>query len=114
MWSGSLLQKFTGILGANAFNNFAAFLITVYAARAFGPEEFGRLSLTIAITLLSSLILDFGLSITLVRIYNIETSPEERAGYIRTIVEFKILSLLALVPLAFVLQGVFEGSRPWI
>ena len=57
VWSGSLLQKFTGILGANASNNFAAFLITVYAARALGPEEFGRLSLTISITLLLALIL---------------------------------------------------------
>src|SRR5215217_878357 len=112
VWSGSLLQKFTGILGANAFNNFAAFLITVYAARALGPEEFGRLALSISITLLLALILDFGLSITLVRIYNIETSPDERAGYIRTILGFKVLSLLALVPLAFVLQGITTQVLP--
>jgi O-antigen/teichoic acid export membrane protein len=112
VWSGSLLQKFTGILGANAFNNFAAFLITVYAARAFGPEEFGRLALAISITTILSLILDFGLSITLVRIYNIETSPDERAGYIRTILGFKILSSLALVPLAFVLQGITTQVLP--
>jgi O-antigen/teichoic acid export membrane protein len=112
VWSENLLQKFTGILGANAFNNFATFLITVYTARALGPEEFGRLALSISITFLLSLILDFGLSITLVRIYNIETSPEERAGYIRTIVGFKILSLLALVPLAFVLQGITTQVLP--
>jgi O-antigen/teichoic acid export membrane protein len=112
VWSGSLPQKVTGILGANAFNSFAAFLITVYAARAFGPEEFGRLVLAISITTLLSLILDFGLSITLVRLYNIETSPDERAGYIRTILGFKILSLLALVPLAFVLQRITTQVLP--
>ena len=50
--------EFTGVLGANVFNNFAAFLITVYAARAFGPEEFGRLALAISITTMLSLILD--------------------------------------------------------
>ena len=112
MWSESLSQKVTGILGANAFNNFAAFLITVYAARAFGPEEFGRLALAISITTMLSLILDFGLSITLVRLYNIETSPDERAGYIRTILGFKISLLLALVPLAFVLQGITTQVLP--
>jgi O-antigen/teichoic acid export membrane protein len=112
VWSGSLPQKVTGILGANAFNNFAAFLITVYAARAFGPEEFGRLALAISFTTMLSLILDFGLSITLVRIYNIETSPDERAGYIRTILGFKVLSLLALVPFAFVLQAITTQVLP--
>ena len=87
-------------------------MITVYAARAFGPEEFGRLALAISITTMLSLILDFGLSITLVRLYNIETSPDERAGYIRTILGFKVLALLALVPLAFVLQGITTQVLP--
>ena len=52
------------------------------------------------------------MSVTLVRIYNIETSPDERAGYIRTILGFKVASLLALVPLAFVLQGITTQVLP--
>lgn len=112
VWSGSVLQKFAGVLGANAFNNFASFLITIYAARAFGPEEFGSLALAISITTLLSLILDFGLSITLVRIYNIEVSPDERTDYIRAILGFKVFSLLALVPLTFVFQGVTMEVLP--
>ena len=104
MISSSFFRTLTGVLGANAFNNLISFLIIMFAARTFGPGDFGKLSMAISITILFSLILDFGLWLTLVRMYNAEASPSKRNALIRAILGFKGIVLLVVVPLSLVLQ----------
>jgi O-antigen/teichoic acid export membrane protein len=105
-------RKFAGILSANAFNNLVTFAVLLLAARTFGVEEFGRLSVAIVITTVGSTMLDFGLNVTLVRFYNTETLPERRAAFVRVILGFKAFLLLVLVPLGYVLQKATVSVLP--
>ncbi len=113
-WRGALskglLRRFSGILTANAVNNVVSFVILIWSARAFGPELFGVLALAISITTLFWMLLDFGASVALVRLYNTETSPCERARLVREVLMLRVAILVLLVPLAFAL----ERSATWL
>ncbi len=107
-WRGALskglLRRFSGILTANVVNNIVSFAILVAAARAFGPELFGVLALAISITTLFWILLDFGASVALVRFYNTETSPHERAKLVREVLMLRAAILVLLLPLALALE----------
>jgi len=102
--SSDRFRKFTHVLSANAFNNLVSFSVLLLAARTFGVEEFGRLALAISITTVGATILDFGLSVTLVRFHNTEILPERRAAFVRANLGFKAFLLFMMVPLGYVLQ----------
>lgn len=99
----SQLRSIGSVLAANIFNNLASFLITVFAARMLGPLEFGILAVAITITLLFSLFTDFGLNTALVRLYNAGGETEE-CDLLPTIVGWKLLLVIVIIPAAFMLK----------
>ncbi|MFX4263293.1 oligosaccharide flippase family protein [Pelotomaculum propionicicum] len=99
----SQLRNIGSVLAANVFNNLTSFLITVFAARVLGPQEFGILAVAITITLLFSLFTDFGLNTALVRLYNAKAESEE-CELLPTIVGWKLLLVIVVIPAAFMLK----------
>lgn len=110
--STGLLRRFSGILVANAVNNLVSFTIILFAARTFGPELFGVFALAISITMLLSMLLDFGSNVALVRLYNIENSPDVRHHLVRVVLTLKVAFLVLFVPLPFVLQSATASLFP--
>ncbi len=101
----SQLRNIGGVLAANVFNNLTSFIITVFAARTLGPQEFGVLAVAITITLLFSLLSDFGLNTALVRLYNSRGGSENCGELLPTIVGWKLLLVVVVIPGAFLLKN---------
>jgi O-antigen/teichoic acid export membrane protein len=97
----SKISSFIGVFGATAFNNFSSFIIIVFTARLFGPAEFGKLSLAIAIMSNLSTILDFGTNFSLVRFYSQTESEVEKKRLLRVITKWNIALLLIVLILSF-------------
>lgn len=89
------------VLGANVFNNFSSFVVTIIAARLLGLAEFSKLSLAIAVTTNLALVLDFGTSVALVRLYNVASDHNERISLIRLMNKWKIFLLILTVCFSF-------------
>ncbi len=65
---------------ATVFNSLITFGAQVTAARSLGVEGFGLLSLAIAIVFLTETVGDFGVGVTLVRLFNKKACPERSQG----------------------------------
>ncbi|WP_281416214.1 lipopolysaccharide biosynthesis protein [Deinococcus aestuarii] len=55
------------LVSANVINNLVSLAVTLFAARALGPVEFGKVGLALSIVMLLPLVYDFGLSTALVK-----------------------------------------------
>src|SRR5438128_1420131 len=103
------------VLIANAFNNLSSFVVTVHAARRFGPEGFGKLGLVLSILMFGSMLLDCGLSISLVRNYNSTEDEQQRAGLAASVIKTKLLMVFVVglfaFPVALALLRVFPVLR---
>lgn len=106
------VKEFTGVLAANVTNNVVSFAITVLAARQLGPGEFGVAGVAISTVVVLGLVLDFGLSISLVRFYNSTEEERRQNDILRTVLRLKTVILIATVPLAFVAPPVITGLFP--
>lgn len=100
------LHSLFGILGANTFNNFASFIITIIVARVFSPEEFGQFALATAITTNLSSILDFGTNVAIVRLYNVENDQTYKIALFKVIHKWNI-GLLIFISIVFYPMGLF-------
>jgi O-antigen/teichoic acid export membrane protein len=89
------------VLFANVFNNLSSFVVTVYAARCFGPEKFGKLGLVLSILMFGSMLLDCGLSVSLVRNYNSTDDAKQRADLASSVIKTKLLTVLTIGLLAY-------------
>jgi len=58
------------VSAATFINNFVSFVIQIAAARVFGVQEFGVLSLAFSVTLLTGAIGEFGLNLAIIRLFN--------------------------------------------
>ncbi len=89
------------ILAASAFNNAVSLGVTVFAARQLGPAEFGKFALAVSAATLLALALDFGLSLTLVRIYNAEPNRTEGLRMVTAVLRVKLALLLFAAALSY-------------
>ena len=100
---------------ANVVNNLSSFVVIVHAARRFGPEGFGKLGLVLSILMFGSMLLDCGLSISLVRNYNNTDDEQQRAGLAASVIKTKLLTVLIVGllahPVALLLLRVFPVLR---
>jgi O-antigen/teichoic acid export membrane protein len=64
----SALRQFKAIVSGAAVNTGSVFAITLYAAGNLSSSEFGALSLLLSLALITSQVLDFGTSLSLVRV----------------------------------------------
>ncbi|MBD2251575.1 lipopolysaccharide biosynthesis protein [Nostoc parmelioides] len=91
------IRTLLNVLSANIFNNFSSFAITILAARLFGPAEFAKFALAVAVTTNLSSVLDFGTSVALVRLYNVASDDEEKISLLIVINKWKFGLLLLTI-----------------
>ena len=89
------------VLIANVVNNLSSFVVIVHAARRFGPEGFGKLGLVLSILMFGSMLLDFGLNVSLVRNYNNTEDETQRARLAASVIKTKLLTVLIVGLLAY-------------
>lgn len=77
IWERPNLRGFFVVFSANAANNVVAFVLTIHAARIFGPAQFGTLAVAMSVTSVLAMILDCGLSIVLVRELNVSWTESD-------------------------------------
>src|SRR5438552_7406348 len=105
-------QQSATILAASAFNNAVSFIITVYAARILGRPELGKLALAVSAATLLALALDFGLSLTLVRIYNAEQNRIEGLHVIAAVLRSKLALLLLTAGVSYPVSAFIVRQGP--
>ncbi|WP_082053399.1 lipopolysaccharide biosynthesis protein [Gordoniibacillus kamchatkensis] len=113
-------KEFLGVFSSNVFNNVSSLITTTIAAVTFGPKEFGNFGIGVSVTLVTSMLLDFGLNTSLIRFYNAEIN-ESKEKLITTILSIKVL-ILFFVSLSsfFISEGitliypVIKGAKSFI
>ncbi len=86
------------ILCANVFSSFITFVVNIFLAQKFGPENFGILSLAVSIMMMVSIIFDVGLNLTLVRFFNLYQKEEKRQKLLLlALLIFKIVIVALLI-----------------
>ena len=106
------LRSLAGILSAQVTNNLVTLIVMVVTARVLGPRQFGILALAVSVAQLLSLFLDFGLSLTTVRIYNATSDRAEAERTIETILRWKIIIVLALLGLGWPAARLLAAAFP--
>jgi O-antigen/teichoic acid export membrane protein len=94
--ASSLARRATSVLSANGFNNAASLVISIVAARVLGLVEFGKLGLAISIASTFSVVINLGLSITLVRFYPSLPDDSDRANFVGSILFWQVGLLIIL------------------
>jgi|GEM_PF-1772159 len=90
------------VLCGNVFNNAVTFVINILLAKKFGPEGFGIFSLAVSVMILVNIISDIGLSLTLVRFFNLYDKDTERQNLLLlSLFLFRLIIITLLVILAF-------------
>ncbi len=85
------------LLCANVFNNLVTFIVNVFLARTFGPENFGIFSLAVSIMMIFHLVANLGLTLTMIRFYNLYEKDVQQQKLLLSsflILRFFIISLL--------------------
>lgn len=83
---------------AGLVNNGVTFLMTVLAARILGPQEFAVLGIMFAVMMFGSTVLDFGVSVSIVRLFH--ASDIARDELVTVVLGWKVVLGLAAVLLA--------------
>lgn len=82
---------------ATATNNLVGFIVNIVAARKLGAEEFGVFSLAFSVATLTGTIGDFGLNLTMVRLFNkYRAKTEKQELVLASTLSFKLLLFLIL------------------
>ncbi|MEM4675577.1 MAG: lipopolysaccharide biosynthesis protein [Nitrososphaerota archaeon] len=108
---GDLPQKqlvhLASVTGATVANNMAGFVAQMLGAKVLGPEEFGVFSLAFSVATLTAAIGDFGLNLTMIRLFNKYTGmPERQNILLGSVLGFKVL-LFGFLALGSLLLGRF-------
>lgn len=110
--SNSKLRSLMGVMSANIFNNLSSFLITIMAARVLGAENFAKLTIATAITINLSSLLDFGTSISLVKLYNNANNISEKKSLIVNIIQWKVFLLVLISLLSYPIGKIIIHNFP--
>jgi O-antigen/teichoic acid export membrane protein len=108
------LRSVSGVFGAGLVNNGVSFLMTIIAARVLGPQEFAVLGIMLAVMMFGSTVLDFGVSVSLVRLFHASEVP--RKQLVTVVLGWKIvvsvLAVVLAVPVAPLGKSAFFGHLP--
>jgi len=86
------------VTGATAANNLVGFVVNIVVARKLGPEAFGVFSLAFSVAALAGVIGDFGLNLTMIRLFNDkQAEPEKQTVVLGTALCFKVLFFILVV-----------------
>jgi len=103
-FQGGLLKKqlvpFASVVSATIINNLVGFAVNVFAARLLGVELFGVFSLAFAVATMTGAIGEFGLNLTMIRLFNkYKDESKSQTSILGSVLGFKglVFVLLALI-----------------
>ena len=97
------------LVAANLVNNVITFGSILILGRLVAPERFGVFTISFSIMSTVAIILDFGINIALVRMYNRPSEGYSSSSYIRGAIALRLLSSLVMLVLAYPVAQLLDG-----
>lgn len=90
------------VLYANVFSNLVTFVVNIFLAKKFGPENFGIFSLAVSVMITVNFVFNLGLSLTMVRFFNLYQKEKGRQKLLlSSLFIFRCLLILLLIVVSF-------------
>jgi len=90
-----------GVLSASTVNRVISFIFLASVARLFGPAEFAKLSLSIAVMTITASVLDFGSNLSFVKRYGDTSSESKKRDLIRVILKWNLILLVLICGVSY-------------
>jgi len=98
------MRAIASVTSATVFNNIVGFGINLLAARSLGKDKFGLFSLAFTMATMTSAIAEFGLNLTVVRLFNKHAGyPDKQAVLLGSALALKSSILLVVLAAAILL-----------
>jgi len=107
LWHNTKIKAIVILIGANIANNLVAFLINLFIAKKFGPNNYGIFALAMSFMEAFHLVADIGLSLTIVRFFNLyDTDEEQQKKLLASVLILKLAVVLLMILIAWPLGSI--------